>query len=120
NEDETIYIYTLGVNGAKIINAVGYEMNYWVEYRIEDILKRILFFSLYERFYPSDLAIAPDPFIGSMIINGKNMYVYVVRGDISDLMMYLKWSNFNKRIIFIAEELTHLTQLKPFIQNMRL
>ena len=37
------------------------------------------------------------------IINEKPIYIYVVRGDVNDLLMYLKWDgkNFNERLIII-------------------
>src|SRR5690625_4599800 len=88
NNKHRISVYTLGINGAKIANLSGYEVNYWVEYRITDILKRLLFFSLYERFKSAELVTAVDPFSGTLMINGKPMYVYVVRGDVNDLLMY--------------------------------
>src|SRR5690554_7582237 len=58
-------------NGAKIAGVSGYESNYWVKYTIEDVLKRLLFFSFYERFYPNKLSPAIDPFMGAITINQK-------------------------------------------------
>ena len=39
--------------------------------------------------------------VGRSNFNGKPIYVYVVRGDVNDLLMYLKWDgkNFNERLI---------------------
>ena len=36
------------------------------------------------------------------------MYIYVLRGDIQDLMVFLKWREFNERMIIITESLPHL------------
>lgn len=120
NNKHKISIYSLGVNGAKIAEVMGYEHNYWVKYTIKDILKRLLFFTFYERFYPNELLIAPEPFIGSIMINNKPMYVYVVRGDLNDITMYLKWNTLNERLIIITESLSHLEQLKPYLHNVKL
>lgn len=120
NNKQRISLYTLGVNGAKITKLVGYEVNYWVEYTITDVLKRLLFFSFYERFYPVKLLPAIDPFVGTVLINEKPMYVYVLRGDVNDLMMYLKWNHLNERLIIVTESLSFLEQLKPFLHDLQL
>lgn len=120
NKKNRITIYSLGVNGAKIVGVNGYEHNYWVEYKTTDILKRLLFFSFYKRVYPNDLLVAPKPFIGSIMINNNPMHVYVIRGSTNDLMMYLKWNTFNERLILITESLSYLEQLKPFLYDLRL
>lgn len=120
NEKHRITVYSLGVNGAKIAEMTGYEVNYWVRFQITDVLKRLLFFSFYERVYPSKLELAHDPFIAKIYINNNPMYVYVARGALDDIMMYLKWNEFNERLIIITESLSHLQQLKPFLQNIKL
>lgn len=120
NEKFRIPIYSLGVNGAKIAGVNGFENNYWVEYTIEAILKRLLFFEFYERFHPRELLPAPPPFAGSIIINNKPMYVYVVRGDLNDIIMFMKWNTINERIILVTESLSFLNQLKMYMNNMKL
>lgn len=121
NNKYNISIYTLGINGAKIAEVSDYyEVNYWVRYRIEDVLKRIVFFGLYERFDGVELLPAVEPFIATLMINGKPMYVYVVRGDTNDLLMYLKWNKFNERMIIVTESLSHLEMLKPFLHDIKL
>lgn len=120
NNKEQISIYTLGVNGAKIVNLPGYEVNYWVRYTINDTLKRLLFFSFYERFYPVELLPAVDPFTGGILVNNKPMFVYVLRGDLNDFIMYLKWNKINERLIIITESLSFLEQLKPYLHNIKL
>lgn len=88
----------------------SYDSNYWVEYKIEDVLKRLLFFQLYKHFAGSKILPTSEPFSGVIEFKGKPIYVYVVRGDVSDLLMYLKWRGryFNERIIIITESLRHL------------
>lgn len=121
NDKYKISVYTLGINGAKIVGIDEYyETNYWVRYRIEDIIKRIVFFSLYERISSAEVLPAVKPFVATLMINGKPMYVYVVRGDVNELLLYLKWNNFNERLIIVTESLTHLEQLKPFLHNIKL
>ena len=59
-----------------------------------------------------------EPFSGAIIINEKPIYIYVVRGDVNDLLMYLKWDgkNFNERLILITESLRYL---QPLIVNLK-
>src|SRR5690606_31962986 len=96
-----------------------YDINYWVKYQTEDVLKRMLFFRLYQHFFvdkgqvdEGSLSImpTPDPFIGSIQFNENSLYVYVIRGDVNDFLMYMKWKgqSFNERLIIIAEEIRHL------------
>lgn len=120
NGKHRISVYSLGINGAKIAGVVGYENNYWLNYRINDILKRLIFFKFYERVNSKGVFPAPDPFIGALVINDKPMYVYVVRGDLNDISMYLKWNAFNERLIIITESLSFLEQLKPYLHNLKL
>jgi len=49
-ENYEIPIYTLGVRGAMALKLDAYESNYWITYRIEDVMKRLLFFQLYHYF----------------------------------------------------------------------
>lgn len=113
-----IPIYTLGLAGSIITRHSAYEVNHWVEYRLEDVLKRLLFFKFYEFF--SDLSIipAPEPFVGAINLKNNPLYVYIVRGDTTDLLNYLKWKRhtFNGRLIVITEDLGHI---KPFIMHTK-
>lgn len=122
NEKHKISIYTLGINGAKIVRLSGYEINYWVRYQITDVIKRLLFFSLLERFKDKNAEVmpAPEPFAGGLVINEKPMYVYVVRGDVTDLIMFIKWNEFHERMIIVTESLSVLAQLKPYLNNIKL
>jgi len=121
-ENQIIPIYTLGIAGSVITKHSAYEENHWVEYRVEDVLKRLLFFKFYEYF--NDLPIIPtvEPFVGAIDLKNNPLYVYVVRGDTADLLNYLKWKThtFNGRLIIITENLRHV---KPFImhtQNLKM
>ena len=55
-----------------------------------------------------------EPFSGIIQFQGRPIYVYVVRGDVNDLLMYLKWKgkHFNERLIIIAESIRHLELVK--------
>ena len=54
---QVIPIYTLGINGAVVAGLNdSYESNYWVEYKTEDVLKRLLFFQLYQHFPESKVS----------------------------------------------------------------
>lgn len=89
---QVIPIFTLGINGAVIAGLSDcYESNYWVEYKIEDVLKCLLFFQLFKHFAGSKILPTQEPFSGAIDYKGKPIYVYVVRGDVNDLLMYLKW-----------------------------
>ena len=119
---QVIPIYTLGINGAVIAGLnEGYEGNYWVEYKIEDVLKRILFFQLYKHFPESKVLPTQEPFSGAIKFQGKRFYVYVVRGEVNDLLMYFKWSGkkFNERLIIITESIRHLQPFKEIAETLK-
>jgi len=63
-----------------------------------------------------------EPFSGAIDYKGKPIYVYVVRGDVNDLLMYLKWrgKKNNERLIVIVEAIRHLQQIKSFFQMFKL
>lgn len=120
---QIIPIFTLGINGAVIGGLKdSYDSNYWVEYKIEDVLKRLLFFQLFQHFAGSKVLPTPEPFSGAIGFKGKPIYVYVVRGDVSDLLMYLKWKGnlFNERLILITESIRHLEKLKMIAERLKL
>ncbi|MFS0574986.1 hypothetical protein AB1K83_05090 [Sporosarcina sp. 179-K 3D1 HS] len=120
---QVIPIYTLGINGAVISGPNEcYESNYWVEYKIEDVLKRLLFFQLFQHFPENKILPTPVPFSGAIQFKGRRIYVYVARGDLNDLLIYLKWNakNFSEQLIIIAESIRHLQYLKEFIQDLKL
>ncbi len=116
-----IPIFTLGINGAVVAGLECYESNYWVEYKTEDVLKRILFFQLFQHFPEAKVIPIQEPFSGVIQFQGRPIYVYVVRGDINDLLMYLKWSgkHFNERLIIITESFRHLQPLKVNAKTLK-
>ncbi|WP_262173241.1 hypothetical protein [Saccharococcus sp. Marseille-Q5394] len=120
---QIVPIYTLGINGA-VIAGLGefYESNYWFEYEVEDALKRILFFQLFQHFPEAKVIPSQKPFSGVIQFQDKLFYVYVIRGDVSDLPMYLKWDgkNFNERVIIITESIRHLQLINETAKNLRL
>ncbi len=123
--NQIIPIYTLGMNGAVMAGIEdSYALNYWVSYKTEDVLKRILYFQLYKHFDTgSSQSMAhptPKPFVGAITLRDKPFYVYVVRGDTNDLNMFLKWNEgFNERVIVLTESLRHLEPLKWVLSNLK-
>lgn len=118
-------VYTLGANGA-VMAGVGdsYKLNYWMTYRKEDIVKRLLFFQLYKHFQQcipnATVQPSPNPFVGAIESNGKMFYVYVVCGDTSDFSMFLKWNGlFHERMIVLTESLRHLEPIKWVLANQK-
>ena len=119
---QVIPIYTLGINGAVVAGLNGcYESNYWVEYKTEDVLKRLLFFQLYKHFPESKVLPTQEPFSGAIQFQGERIYVYVVRGEVNDLLMYLKWrgQHFDERLIVITESIRHLQLLKSIADTLK-
>ena len=119
---QVIPIFTLGINGAVVAGLNDcYESNHWVEYKIEDVLKRLLFFQLIQHFPESSILPTQEPFSGAIQFRGKPIYVYVVRGDVNDLLMYLKWSGkyFDERLIVITESIRHLQPIKPIADTLK-
>lgn len=127
---QTMPIYTLGINGAKMNGmAETYRLNYWLEYKAEDVLKRIVFFKLYELFCKADpdnpewWTIYPTtkPFVGSILFRKHVYYVYVLRGDMTDFLSFMKWKGdmFDGRLLLITENLDHLELIKPALINTK-
>lgn len=125
NEKQTNKVCTLGIVGAMIVENEYYKPNYWDEYSISDVIKRILFFRLYSSFSEIDehtqINFTPSPFIGAININDRPLNVYVLRGSSNDILNYFKWKKnyMNERIIIITESLRHVTPLFPFIKNSK-
>src|SRR5690606_39126517 len=88
----------------------------------EDVLKRMVFFKLYEAFldYEPEIVPSPDPFVGAMLIGQKLYHVFVARDDVYDLLLYMKWNrNPEQRIIVVAEKLEYLSPLNPFLADFK-
>ena len=84
-------------------------------------MKRLLFFQLFQHFPESSVLPTQEPFSGVIQFQGRPIYVYVVRGDVNDLLMYLKWSgkHFNERLIIITESIRHLQPLKVTAETLK-
>ena len=96
---------------------LSFPPNYWLHWRPEDVLKRKVFFKLYEVFrdYEPEIVPSPDPFVGAMLIGQKLYHVFVARDDVYDLLLYMKWNrNPEQRIIVVAEKLEYLSPSNPF------
>lgn len=116
---QSIPIYTIGKTGANKIMP-KYIENYWVEYNAEEVLKRLVFFQLCYIFNDAKVLPAPSPFVGTLSRNRNNFYVYVTRGKVDDLMMFLKWRSFSERIIIVTESFNFLKPLEVFIKSSQL
>ncbi len=122
-ENKIIPIYTLGTSGSIITGIENYyESNYWVEYEIKDVLKRLLFFNLYQFFYGQKIIPAPDPFVGGFELNNNLLYVYVIRGDSNDLIQYLKWKKqtLSARVILITESIKHIQPILMHTTSLKI
>lgn len=128
SDNLTIPMYSLGENGAIIAGLHDmYESNYWVEYQTNDVLKRFLFFEYFnllkQRFPDIQTVATPKPFVaGIQFSNGDIMYVYVAKGDTSDMQTYLKWgkkSINNQIMVVIGESLVHVDSFKMFLEGLR-
>ncbi|KAA9017679.1 hypothetical protein [Niallia endozanthoxylica] len=118
---QDVPFYTLGPASAEKI-VPGFVPNYWVEYRIEDVLNRFMFFRLFDllKHQNANVGTAPKPFTGALELNGNLLYVYCTRGDTKDLQMLLKWKPFTDRMIIVTEKIQYLKPLDLFIQDGKL
>lgn len=118
---QDIPFYTLGPTSAEKI-VPGFVPNYWVEYQIEDVLNRFMFFRLCDllKHQNANVATAPKPFTGALELNGNLLYVYCTRGDTKDLQMLLKWKPFTERMIIVTEHIQYLKPLDIFLQDQKL
>src|SRR5699024_5876080 len=120
NKNTKTKIYTLGVKGAMAIKLDNYQMNYWVRYVKDDILKKLLFFQMYRHLSDFPIIPVPNPFIGAIENNDALIYVYVMKGNTSDLMRYLKFqSSVHHRIILVAENIQQLKSLELYFKELK-
>ena len=84
-------------------------------------MKRLLFFQLYQYFPESKVLPTQEPFSGAIRFQGRPIYVYVLRGDVNDLLMHLKWNgkHFNERLIIITELIRQLQPLKVTAETLK-
>lgn len=119
-DKQIIPIFTLGPTGAEMILLEDYEHGYWVEYNVPEVLKRLLFIELYGKFPKAKILPAPSPFAGAIQFKRNLFYVYVVRGDMQDLLMHLKWKPFAERMLIVTESLNHLQPLNVFAEDLKI
>ena len=109
---QVILIYSLGINEAVIAGLKdSYESNYWVEYKTEDVLKRLLYFHLLQHFPKSKVLPTQEPFSRAIEFQGKPIFVYVVRGDVNDLLLYLKYIEYPRNLFHYLDESEYFVRL---------
>lgn len=114
-------IYTLGIKGALALELEDYEVNYWVEYFSDDILKCLLFFQVYHFFPKLSVIATPSPFTGAVQNKNNLIYVYVAKGDQDDLMRYLKWQKQSgHRLMLIVENFNQLKPLELYFDELKI
>lgn len=114
-----IPVYTIGKAGANRVMPTYIE-NYWLEWTPEEVLKRLLFFQLCYLFENIKIMPAPSPFIGTIEMKKNPFFVYVTRGKVDDLSMFLKWQPMTERMIIITENLNHLKPIEMYIPTKNL
>lgn len=111
---QNMVIYTLGEIGAKIINEPNYQIDYWLQYGIKDVLKRLAFYNLFLCFDNAKVERSLKPFTGIIKKGDTKLFVYVLRDQGKDLEHFLLYHDyFTERVIIVAEEIDHLNQLLP-------
>lgn len=118
-EKQPVPIFTLGPTGAAMISLESYINQYWMEYNVPEVLKRLLYFELYRKFPKAKILPALPPFVGTIRFHDHLYYVYVVRGDINDLLMHLKWKASAERMFVVTESLNHLQPLHIYAEDLR-
>lgn len=115
-----IPVYTLGSAGITHIIPKNIE-NYWTEYSKEEVLKRLSFFQFYELFPKGIARIAPaqKPFSGAIYVKQTPFFVYVARGNIDDLILFLKYQSFTERLMIVVESLEELKPLNLFVNGLK-
>lgn len=117
DKNRAIYAYTLGPAAAPAIG-IQYDENYWLRYKTEDVLKRIVFFQFligFSQTHPSTVLPAPEPYTG-IVHSGEHIYlVYVMRGNATELLFALKHNPPKERLFIIAERENEMNLISPFI-----
>ncbi|MBA2176824.1 hypothetical protein H0266_18250 [Halobacillus locisalis] len=120
--DEAIDIYTLDKRGANDVMP-EYKSNYWLSMDVKRVLQALSFFQFSYLLMEEPLVLVPSPapFMGGVKINGKYFYVYIAKGSIEDLTMFLKWKPyFQHRIFIVAEQINQLKSLEVFLEASEL
>lgn len=120
-DKQVIPVYTLGKTSLEYLNE---EPNTWFQYDAYDVLARMLFFQLYEKFLNgmnhANISIeqAPSPFVGRLVINSIPFLILVVRNNESSILKYLEKVAPSERIICVCEHLSDLKHLNDQLNHL--
>jgi hypothetical protein len=91
----------------------------WKDFKISDILQRLMFFQLISTFKKEnqDIEIIPSvtPFVAAFKRNGKKIHVLIERGNEQEIIRTLKFYKPKERFIFIKEHVDHGREINEFI-----
>lgn len=122
---QEIPIFTLGPTSVEMLKD-RMPIVEWENFKITDVLQRLLFFQLISRFKKEEqsISIAPSaaPFVASFIRNGKKIHVLVDRGNEQEILHTLKFYPPSERFIFIKENINYSREVNEYIAkcNVRL
>lgn len=118
NKMTTLQVYTLGYKSLEYFHILDY-MNYWLEYNSSEVLQRLAFFKLYQRFVSKEPVVyrAPPPFTGMFDISGDPIDVLVVKNNTQEIQNEWRFikPNPNKRMIVLTENLNWLKPINEFL-----
>lgn len=117
---QEIPVFTLGPTSVEMLKD-RMPIIEWKEFKITDILQRLIFFQLIAKFKKEnqDISISPSrtPFVAAFIRNGKKIHVLIERGNEQEILHTLKFYSPRERFIFIKENINHGKELNEFISN---
>lgn len=125
----SIPFYSLGENGALAIGIhASYRLNYWREYQVKDVLKRLLYFRFFEKLISDGHKIKVKPIVAGMpfvasfeYVNGDKVLVYVAKGSIDDLTTYYKWAKskeLSHRLFLVLERFEQLDMFERIFSKI--
>jgi hypothetical protein len=117
-DKQLIPIYTVGQHGASLIGHQD-SADEWLRYDEKEVLKRLVFFKLYSLFQylqPKILP-APSPYIGTLQFKDQLLHICVIRDNIHDLLLKLKWGNLRDKFVIVTESLDMLCPLEPHLSG---
>lgn len=125
-----IPLYTLGATGMFIAAGDLEQANEWRTYDKYAVLRKLVFFQLYEVFKKQDEKVTVEksigPFTAAINRGGKLFHVLVVRGNENEIANFLRYESemMPKRVLLVIEDLGHIKQLevhlKPYSKSLRL
>lgn len=109
-------IYTLGREGQKLLGLEPAYKDYWLEYSVEDILKRLTFYQFYRCLPKTTFTAAPQPFTANIINSDKHFNVYVVKDNTRDIERLLTYNEYySGRVFMILESFDEVLPLMEII-----